>query len=127
MSKALPFTQTAADDTPITLAEACDAVFRGSMTVATLRAEAARGRLTIFKIGRRQYTTLRDVREMIEQCRVERKAPVSISTRGGDNGSSETARISSVRAALRMKADELKSTSRTTSTARTSLRRALPR
>jgi hypothetical protein len=89
----------AGDDDPITLAEACDLIFRGTMTAATLRAEAERGRLTIFKIGKRHYTTRGHVREMIKACRVEPKAlgATSIESRGGP---SEAERISSARAAL---------------------------
>jgi hypothetical protein len=37
---------------PITLADACNEIFRGKIKPGTLRAEAARGNLTIFRIGR---------------------------------------------------------------------------
>ena len=56
------------DDRPITLAEAC-ALFGGTFTPSTLRAAAARGRLEIFRIGRRDYTTLHAMREMVRKCR----------------------------------------------------------
>lgn len=64
-----------ADDDPITLKEACEIVFRNQCGVATLRAEAKRGRLTVFKIGRGYFTTLRNVREMVEMCRVINTPP----------------------------------------------------
>ena len=64
-----------ADDDPITLKEACEIVFRNQCRVATLRAEAKRGRLTVFKIGRSYFTTLRNVREMVEMCRVINSPP----------------------------------------------------
>ena len=80
----------AADDDPITLAEACDLVFRGTITEASLRAEERRGTLDTFKIGRRTFTTINDLREMQRKCRVTRKAPASISTGDANNGSLET-------------------------------------
>jgi hypothetical protein len=52
-----------------------DAAERYGFTVATLRAEIARGRLTRYRIGKKDWTTPADIREMIEQCRVEPKAP----------------------------------------------------
>jgi hypothetical protein len=99
------------EDAPITLTEACELAFRNTLTVATLRAEAGRGNLAISKIGRRYYTTLRDVREMVGKCRVEREAQGSISTRSGAPGQSATAANSSARAALRQTVVELKKTS----------------
>jgi len=42
-----------ADDEPITLAKACDLFPHVPLTVSTLRAEAARGRLDIFRLGKR--------------------------------------------------------------------------
>lgn len=98
-----------ADTDPITLAEACETIFRGSMTVATLRAEAARGKLAIFKIGRRIYTTQASVREMIALCRVAPKDRGCISIAKETNTSSETVRLSCVQAALDTKLRELKS------------------
>lgn len=48
---------TISDDEPMTLAEACETIFRGHIKPATLRAEAARGRLVIERIGRRDFVT----------------------------------------------------------------------
>lgn len=76
------------DSDPITLA---DAAAHFGFTVWTLRAEATRGRLTIYKIGKRLYTTPGAVKEMVELCRVEPKAPASILTRRVVNTLSETA------------------------------------
>ena len=42
-----------------------DAAQHFGFTVATLRAEAARGHLTIYKIGKRYYTTPSDIRDMV--------------------------------------------------------------
>ena len=83
-------------------------------TVSTLRAEADRGRLTIYKIGKRYYTTPADIREMVRQCRVEQKAPAFTLIRNASNGSSETERASSALAAASETALRLKSISRNT-------------
>jgi hypothetical protein len=89
-----------ADDEPITLAEACQLYPRAKLTISTLRAEAARGRLDIFRIGRRDHTTPQAMREMVARCRAEDYRRDFTSIRHAGNGLSETARISSARAAL---------------------------
>ncbi len=87
------------DDRPITLNEACS-IFRGSLTPATLRAEHDRGRLVIFKIGRRYYTTRNDVELMVSKCRESQEGRGSISTKSVERGPSATDRAQSARAAL---------------------------
>jgi hypothetical protein len=77
-------------------------------TVSTLRAEAERGRLVIYKVGRAHYTTVNHIREMVKSCRVERKGRDSISIHGDKNGSSEMDRASSARAALNQSVTALK-------------------
>ncbi len=79
------------DDRPIRLKDAAEEFGIG---VATLRAEAERGRLAIYRIGKRDYTTRNDIREMVLLCRAEPKAPASIVIRRAANTSSETARAS---------------------------------
>jgi DNA-binding transcriptional MerR regulator len=96
----------------ITLA---DAAQHFGFSVSTLRAEADRGRLTIYRIGRRLYTTPADIKEMVQQCRVDQKARGFISTRSVSNTSSETERASSALAAARETALKLKGSSRNTS------------
>jgi hypothetical protein len=96
------------DDAPITLEECCAIVFRDTIRPATLRAESARGRLAIFRIGRRHYTTIRAAREMIESCRAEQSRRDFTSTRQNGYGSSETSQISSGRAALKQTLAALK-------------------
>jgi hypothetical protein len=88
------------DDEPITLADACELYPRAKLTVSTLRAEAGRGRLKIFRLGRRDYTTCRDMQEMIERCREEDYRRDCILTSAEANGSSEMERASSAQAAL---------------------------
>ena len=46
-------TDPLADDDPITLANACELFPQAKLTLSTLRAEASRGRLEVFMIGRR--------------------------------------------------------------------------
>lgn len=95
-------------DEPITLADACALYPRAKLTVSTLRAEAGRGRLDIFRLGRRDYTTADAMREMIRRCRAADRRRVSTSTPDEGNGLSETARASSAQAALRATVTALK-------------------
>jgi hypothetical protein len=99
------------DDDTITLADAAE---HFGFSVYTLRAEADRGKLAIYKIGKRYYTTPGDIKEMVRQCRVDQKAPDSISTRSARIGSSETERASSALAAANEIAQRLKNSSRNT-------------
>jgi hypothetical protein len=65
-------------DEPITLAEACRLFSCAKLTVSTLRAEHRRGRLTIFRIGRRDYTTVGDMNDLVRKCREESRRRESI-------------------------------------------------
>ena len=66
------------DDSPIRLDVAAALAFPdGTMKVAGLRREAARGRLAITRIAGKDYTTLAAIRDMIEKCRVQPKEPAS--------------------------------------------------
>lgn len=86
------------DEHPITLNAAAKEF---GFTVPTLRAEADRGRLSVYKIGRRLYTTRTDIFQMVQRCRVQAKARDYTSIRDAGSGSSEMEHISSARAALR--------------------------
>ncbi len=97
-----------------------DAAGHFGYTVSTLRAEADRGRLTIYKIGKRYYTTPADIREMVQKCRVEQKARDFTLIRSADSGSSETEAVSSALERARETALKLKSTSRNISGTSTS-------
>ena len=108
------------DTDPITLA---DAAQHFHFTVLTLRAEADRGRLVIYKIGRRYYTTPADIKEMVKLCRVEKKAHGSISFQKKSSGLSETDRASSALAAANESALRLRRPSLNTSGASTSRNR----
>jgi len=119
-------TEPADLDELLTLDEACEAVLKGKGTPATLRAEHSRGKLELYKIGKRLYTTRRDLKEMQRKCRVPQEALGFISTSGGGNGLSEMDRISSVQAALSQTTKALTKSSRNTlgqDTARQTARR----
>jgi hypothetical protein len=90
-----------ADDAAIPLRDIPALFPESRFTLSTLRAEASRGRLQIFRVGRRDYTTPADVREMIRRCRADDHRRAFISTRQGVNGSSATAEPASALAALR--------------------------
>ena len=49
---------TRADDDPIPLSEACKLYPLAKLTPSALRAEANRGNLVIFRLGRRDYVTI---------------------------------------------------------------------
>ena len=105
------------DNDPIKLKDAAEEY---GLTVSTLRAEAGRGRLAIYRIGKRDYTTRNDIREMVARCRVDQKGHGFTLTPPAGSGSSETDRASSALAAARETALRLKNTSRNTSATSTS-------
>ena len=93
-------------DTPITLKDACQLHFSGTISVATLKAEHGRGNLVIFKVGRQYFTTLNELNAMMEKCRLE--APPGVRNNGRTeaerrkpvrSGQSSTARLASAQAA----------------------------
>jgi hypothetical protein len=57
------------DDAAIPLRDIPTLFPESRFKLATLRAEAARDRLKVFRVGRRDYTTLADIKEMIRLCR----------------------------------------------------------
>jgi hypothetical protein len=103
------------DNEPITLADACKLYSRAKLTISTLRAEAARGRLDIFRMGKRDYTTPQAMQEMVRQCREDDPRRVSTSTTTEDNGLSETVRTVSAQASLNQTVQALKKGSLNTS------------
>jgi hypothetical protein len=109
-----------AEDDPITLAEACELVFHNRIRVPTLRREKERGNLVTYRVGRRGFTTVRDVREMLQRCRDAGQHPGSTSIPGAGSGSSATGQNSSALAALNQTVEALKSSSPTTSPGSTS-------
>jgi hypothetical protein len=117
-------------DDPITLKDACRIAFHDKIKVASLRAEAERGHLTTFRIGKRDFTTLRNVKQMIERkrkCPPVQKDPGFTSTPGASNGSSDMDSVSSARGALRETAKGLKKLSTNISPKVVNLSRRRPR
>ena len=96
------------ENEPITLVEACEIFSRAKLTKSTLRAEADRGHLDIFRLGKRDYTTVRSMRAMVSKCQEESRRRGSTLTRNAANGSSEMAQASSAQAALKQTVTALK-------------------
>src|SRR5262245_60817872 len=90
---------------PLTLQEASD-LYR--LKISTLRAEAGRGRLEIFRLGKRDYTTVDAMREMIRKCQEEGRRRACTLIQDEANGQSETERASSAQAALKQTVTALK-------------------
>jgi hypothetical protein len=92
-------------DDPITLAEACNLFPRAHLTVSTLRAERDRGRLNIFRLGRRDYTTEADMRAMVKSSKDE-SSRVYASTTKVDTGEQarSAAALSQITSALKRSA-----------------------
>jgi len=67
----------------ITLDDACKHFLGGKVTVATLRALHKDEKLEIYRIGRRDFTTISDLKAMQQKCRVEAPVRNSGSTRRG--------------------------------------------
>lgn len=91
----------------------------GSISLSSLRREAARGRLTIWRVANKDMTTLAEIRSMIERCRVLPCPPDYGSDRppetGPRPGSSSTADVRSAQAAARLRVTRLKGSSSNTS------------
>jgi hypothetical protein len=102
------------DDEPMPLADLCREFPKSRITPDTLRAEAGRGRLDIFRVGRRDCSTKSLVREMFRKCQDAARLRASTSTESEKSGLSETERASSAQVALSQTVAALKSGSRNT-------------
>jgi hypothetical protein len=107
------------DDDTITLKQAAEIY---SFKVSTLRAEHGKGRLTLYRIGNKDYTTPADIKEMVRQCRVDPKGHGFTLIRDESSGSSATERALSAQAAAMETALKLRNSSRNTSATSTSQR-----
>ena len=88
----------------ITLREAVRVAFpAGGVKVSSLRLEASRGRLTVYRIAGKVMTTLTDVRKMADLCRVEPTVPAISRSEVPQHSDPEVAR-----AALRMRLDRMR-------------------
>lgn len=108
----MPLPVDISDDTPLRLADAVEIAFpMGGMTVSGLRSERDAGRLVVRRIAGKDFTTLADIRSMMDKCRVQPKAPSSTSetARGQKpSGTSGTAKSSSARDAALATVRELR-------------------
>jgi hypothetical protein len=91
-----------------------DAAKHFGLSVYTLRTEAKDGRLAVYKIGKRYYTTPADIKDMVNLCRVDQKVRDFTSIRSVISGPSETERTSSALAAANESALRLKNSSKNT-------------
>jgi hypothetical protein len=65
-----------ADSVPLRLRDAAKLAFpMGGVTERTLRREHKRGRLMIYEIGGKHFTTLRDIADMTRACSLARQLP----------------------------------------------------
>src|ERR1700730_11567479 len=88
--KNLPAPETVKPDTPLRLSVAAQIAFPdGSISISALRRMIVTGKLEAAVLAGRYYVTLKDIGEMIERCRVNRRDPASSSTKGAC-GLSET-------------------------------------
>lgn len=87
--------ETRDQDTPVRLAEA--AKHRG-LTISALRTEAQRGRLTIWRVAGKDWTSLSEIDRMFALSRVAPKAPIY-----GLEDHEESARLALDAALLRAK------------------------
>lgn len=117
-----------APDTMLRLEVAAALAFPdGSMTVAGLRREAEAGRLTIYLTNGKHYTTLANIQELKDKCRVQAKAQGSRSSKPKavpPSGTSATESGRSAQAALKATAQELRKSLPLTSRANTTPKRA---
>src|SRR5262245_26719964 len=126
MASKCPPREDIGDDQPLRLTVAAALAFPdGSMTASGLRREAARGRLAIERIAGKDYTTLRAINQMREQCRVTVKEQDSGCSRRAETsrgkslsrlyGASETAASNEALVSARAKLRKLSEHSPTTS------------
>lgn len=88
----------------IPLREAARIAFpAGGVKVSSLRLEASRGRLTVYRIAGKVMTTLADVRRMADRCRVEAPPPAVVRPQADP-----VSDIAVARAALRLKLKKIK-------------------
>ena len=102
------------EDDPLPLREACNLYPQARLTVSTLRAEHGRGRLAIFRLGKRDYTTPRSMREMVRRCQDDASRPASTLTAPGSNGLSAMDNATSALDALKLTATKLRQSSANT-------------
>src|SRR6516165_1021838 len=115
----MPDPDAVGDDTLLRLNIAAALEFPdGSMSANGLRREAQHGRLRVWRICGKDYTTKAALREMRGQCVLSNRQDLSCARPERDDahcGSSKTANGKSAQAAAKASAQRLKSRSRSTS------------
>lgn len=106
-------------DEPITLDEACRLYPRSRFTPSTLKFAASKGKLAIFRLGRRLHTTEAAMSQWVRRCQDEGRRHASISTEPATSGLSETEQASVALDALEAIEAALKRSSPPTSRAST--------
>lgn len=100
----------------------------GSIGLSSLRREAAKGNLEVWRIAGKDMTTLAAIREMMDKCLVKRSPPASGSDRPQrtekPSGSSSTEESRLAQAALNMTLRGLKESLKNTSPPSASLRKS---
>ena len=130
MARIIPKREDITRDTPLRLDVAAALAFPdGSIKLSSLRREAARGNLTVWRIANKFMTTLAEIEAMKEKCRVQRKAPDYGCDQNGrtgverslpiQSGSSSMVESTLPQDAVREKIRQLKQRSQITSAANT--------
>ena len=108
MSNRVARSEAAGIDARIRLA---DAAAHYDLTVASLRREAKRGRLAIWRVAGKDWTSLAEIERMFDRCRVEPKELDSgcdqLDPDTARYGSSKTADTSAALAAARLRLERL--------------------
>jgi hypothetical protein len=123
MNRPAPFRQADVDRAPMRLLDAARAVMGDSApSAAWLRKQAAEGRLVIWRIAGKDYTTEQAVREMLDQCALKGQGSGfgQLTTKPPQCGSSATEPGKSALDALRQNAKKLRESLANTSQQSTS-------
>jgi hypothetical protein len=114
---------------PLRLHEAATRAFPdGSMTVSGLRKERDRGRLAVFMIAGKEYTTLDAIDEMIRLCLVSpRKAPASGSNPSAPGRTAPSKRRSGASSTMEASSEALDAARRTVEALKNASRNTSPR
>ncbi|TXM64349.1 hypothetical protein FV226_26640 [Methylobacterium sp. WL12] len=120
MNRRVPRREEVNNDTPLRLDVAAELSFPdGSIGQSSLRREASRGRLRVWRVAGKDMTTLAEIRRMMDQCLVSDCQPGfglgQPTTTVNPLGSSSTGVNSTALAAARMRVKTLKEGSLNTS------------
>ena len=108
------------DDMLITLKDACEIVFAGRVSPATLKDQWRRGNLDLSKIGRSYFASVADFKGLKTKCLADRPARASGSIRKEEPGLSLTAEAAAAQDSLKLTIIEQRKRLATTSRRNTS-------